>query len=109
MGKVWRVTRGVCLLTGHHVGTKEDPDGGDKRAKHHHEANKEPETSSWQQRGQREEDEKEETGISLVNTKNCNQLLMTLFLFRFTVAIEHQKHSQRVPQQVSFALAVTTD
>lgn len=50
---------GVCLLTGHHVGTKKDPDGGDEWAKHHHEANEEPETSSWQQQGPTEENKEE--------------------------------------------------
>lgn len=33
-------------LTGHHKGTKQDPDGGNERAEHHHEANEQPETSS---------------------------------------------------------------
>lgn len=33
-------------LTWHHVATEQDPDGGDERAKHHHEADKQPETSS---------------------------------------------------------------
>lgn len=46
-----RVKRGAWLLTGHHVGTEQDPDGGDERAEHHHEADEEPETSSWGEGG----------------------------------------------------------
>lgn len=36
---------GTLTLTWHHVATKQDPDGGDEGAKHHHEADKEPEAS----------------------------------------------------------------
>lgn len=35
-----------AALTGDHVGTKEDPGGGDERPEHHHEADEQPQTSS---------------------------------------------------------------
>lgn len=38
--------RWEAALTRDHVGTKEDPGGGDERPEHHHEADEQPETSS---------------------------------------------------------------